>query len=45
MKAAIYCVGKNALKLGEKIYKDKRYKSDIYISKRIFEPEKNKNYI
>ena len=41
MKTAVYCVSKNALKLAEKIKADKRYNTDLYISKRISEYAEN----
>lgn len=45
MKTAVYCVSKNALILAEKIRTNKRYNSDIYISKRISDGKQSKSYI
>ena len=45
MKTAVYCVSKNALKLAEKIKTDKRYDTDLYISKRIAEYTEKQDYV
>ncbi len=45
MKTAVYCVSKNALKLAEKIKTDKRYDTDLYISKRTAEYTEKQDYV